>query len=244
MSEPWDLRIDDERQANTKTTFIIFCEDEVSEPVYFKFFETSEIKVNCIPKQKSMMDNVVNAIHHCKEHNLLLEEEDSLIDGIQVWCVFDRDKEETQAKIDKGNIEFDESIEVAERKGIKVAWSNDAFEIWILLHFEEIDQTERADVYERLTEIFKSFPEPNEDLTKALRYYNFNYKENLKSETNFRNIIRAEITDKTNEAIERAKNLDQSYPLNGKPSEKAPCTKLYLLVEELLHYGQKINETV
>lgn len=241
MSEPWNLKTDDQRQHDTKTTFIIFCEDTVSERVYFKFFETSKIKVNCVTNQKSMMKNVINAIHHCKEHDLLLEDENSFIEGIHIWCVFDRDKEETQEKIKKGNIEFDLSIKNAEDFGIKVAWSNDAFEVWILLHFEKVHQIERVEVYERLTEIFKSLPEPNEDLTKALCYQNFNYKESLKSETNFRNIVRAEIIDKTNEAIERGKKLDKSYPQNTKPSEKAPCTKVYTLVEELLLYGQKFN---
>jgi len=246
MSEPWNLKKEDQRVSDTLTTFIIFCEDSVSEPVYFKYFETSKIKINCVTNQDSMMKNVINAIHHCQENELLSNEEDSIMEGTQVWCVFDRDREETQAKIQKGNIEFDESIEIAERKGIKVAWSNDAFEVWILLHFEEVIQTERADVYERLTEFFKSLPNPNEDLTKALRYHNFNYKENLKSETNFRNIVRKVIEGKTTTtaAIERAKTLDEFYPPNTKPSEKAPCTKVYLLVEELLHYGQKFDLVV
>ena len=57
----------------------------------------------------------------------------------RIWCVYDRDKEETPAKLSKGNISFDESIKTANSNGIKVAWSNDAFELWILLHFEEID---------------------------------------------------------------------------------------------------------
>ena len=41
---------------------------------------------------------------------------------------------------DKENIEFDESINLAENKGIKVAWSNDAFELWVLLHFEKAEK--------------------------------------------------------------------------------------------------------
>jgi len=167
MSEPWNLRTDDEREANIKTNFIIFCEDEVSEPVYFKYFETDKIKINCIPKQNSMMGNVKRAILHCQKNKLLSEKEDSIIEGTQVWCVFDRDKEETMEKIELENIEFDESIDVAKRKGLKVAWSNDAFETWILIHFEEVNQSERKDVYDRLTEIFKALPEPNEDLLKA-----------------------------------------------------------------------------
>lgn len=32
---------------------------------------------------------------------------------VQVWCVFDKNQEKTQDKIDIGNIEFNESIEMA-----------------------------------------------------------------------------------------------------------------------------------
>lgn len=246
MTEPWNLKTDDKREANTKVNFIIFCEDTVSEPVYFKYFETSKIKVNCIPNQKNMMKNVINAIHHCEENDLIShnEEEHCITEGTQVWCVFDRDKEETQEKIEKGNIEFNLSIQNAASKGIKVAWSNDAFELWILLHFEEVNQSERKYVYDRLTEVFKALPKPNEDLVKALNYHNFNYKESLKSETNFRKIVRSEIVEKIKLAINRAKILDESYPINTKPSEKAPCTKVYLLVEELIQHGQKLDLTV
>lgn len=102
------------------------------------------------------------------------------------------------------------------------------------MHFKEASQTERVEVYDKLTEIFRALPEPNEDLIKALQYHNFNYKESLKSKTNFR-------IDKTTEALERAEALDESFPKNTKPSEKAPCTKVYLLVKELLHYGQKLD---
>ncbi len=127
MSNPWDLKISDERTADSLPTFIIFCEDEVSEPIYFKFFETSRIKINPIRNQKNMMDNVVNAICHCKENGFIEESDDKLCvckDGNQVWCVFDRDKEEADEKRLRGNVLFDESLKSAESNGIKVAFRN------------------------------------------------------------------------------------------------------------------------
>jgi hypothetical protein len=102
MIEPWNIKEDDARQADSLPTFIVFCEDEVSEPDYFKFFETPKIKVNFIVNQKSKTDNVTNAICHCKDQGLM-DIRDGLFylkgDDIQVWCVFDRDKEETSDKI-------------------------------------------------------------------------------------------------------------------------------------------------
>ena len=52
MEEPWNLKEDDSRTADSLPTFVIFCEDEVSESTYLKYFETSLIKVNLIERQK------------------------------------------------------------------------------------------------------------------------------------------------------------------------------------------------
>jgi hypothetical protein len=45
-NKPWEIKVDDTRELNNLYTFIIFCEDEVSEYIYFKWFETSLIKIN------------------------------------------------------------------------------------------------------------------------------------------------------------------------------------------------------
>ena len=62
MDEPWKLKESDTREKDTLITFIIFCEDKVSEPVYLKYFETSRIKINFAKDKKSMMKNVLDAI--------------------------------------------------------------------------------------------------------------------------------------------------------------------------------------
>lgn len=248
MTNPWDIKISDTRKANSTPTFIIFCEDKVSEPVYLKYFETSKIKINFVKEQKSMMANVLNAVTHCRENGLIecIEGKDRLIaNNKQVWCVFDRDKEETPNKVAKGNADFDLSISAAETIGIQVAWSNDAFELWVLLHFEDIDisqniNSERKTYYNRLTEIFDSLDNPINDLIKVKAYPNWNYKESLKSENNFRNIVRNEIVANTKIAIERATVLEEHFKkLNIQNHLKTPCTLMHHLVEELLRLGGK-----
>jgi hypothetical protein len=243
-NKPWESKQDDQRSANSITNFIIICEDTNSEPIYFKYFETENIKVNCIKNKKSMMQNVISAIQYCEEHDVMTCENGQfcISEGTNVWCVFDRDKEETEEKIQRGNIEFNESIETAKRRGIKVAWSNDAFELWILLHFEDVDLTltERSYYYERLTEIFRNHENPNEDLQKVLRHDTYSYKRDLKSENNFRAIVRSEIVDKTTEAIDRASALEEQFNSDGLQNhQKAPLTLVHHLVQELIEIGGK-----
>lgn len=247
MNKPWDIKADDTREANVVNTFIIFCEDEVSEPLYFRHFQTADVKVNCIAKQKSMMDNVINAIDHC-ETSGLMEYQDGAFkiqEGLQVWCVFDRDKEETPDKIRRGNIAFDESIQTAKRRGIKVAWSNDAFELWVLLHFQEVELTavERTVYYDELTAYFRNLPNKDDYLylQKALNHASFNYKQDLKTEKNFRFTVRPEMLKHTKAAIARAKALEANYTSkNIQNHKKAPCTLVHHLVEEIVKQGGKV----
>jgi hypothetical protein len=164
-----------------------------------------------------------------------------------VWCVYDRDVNrnlaEATAKI-KDDVSFDESINTAKNKGFNVAWSNDAFELWVLLHFEDIDPTDekwthRDNYYSKLTEIFTVYPNPNEDLEKAKNYPSFGYKKDLKKQTNFLNIVRPSIIPNTTIAAKRAKELEKYHIAKSLSHEKVPCTLVYKLVEELLATGGK-----
>ncbi len=63
-----------------------------------------------------------------------------------VWVVFDKDEFK----------DFDEAIELAEKKGYKVAWSNQSFEYFIYLHFYYSDSALHRDEWnKKLDEIFK-----------------------------------------------------------------------------------------
>lgn len=248
MIEPWNIKQEDTRQADSLPTFIIFCEDEVSEPIYFSYFETPLIKVNPIQNQKSKIDNVFKAISYCENNGLMKLKEGLLClqsEETQVWCVFDRDSEANNSEIQRQNISFDESIATALKKGFKVAWSNDAFELWILLHFEDIEvmnenYKSRKTYYKRLTEIFKSLPHPNESLVKVLSHQTFNYKRDFKSKNNFKDIVLNEIVSKTEYALKRAKALEEYHNASMKPDhEKSPCTLVHHLVEELIILGRK-----
>jgi hypothetical protein len=242
MEQPWDERKIDTRQEDHLTNFIIFCEDSVSECHYFKFFETSFIKVNPIPNQKSGFKHIINALSYCIDHSLDIE------NGAEkhVWCVFDRDKNAEVDRTTAADVDFDESIELCRRKNINEAWSNDAFELWILLHFEDVDISQessksRAYYYARLDQIFKNLPNPNERLTRSLSHPTFSYKNDLKKEKNFRDIVIPELISNTKIACRRAKALYNSHE-EGKPNhEKAPNTLVFKLVESLILEGKEFD---
>lgn len=242
----WNIKEADNRAADSIFTFIIFCEDEASELIYLKYFETLRIKINLIPRQKSSIESVINAINHCQVNGLLVADEsgkESLQNcDTQVWCVFDRDRNEVN--YDKDCIAFDESITMAKSKGFGIAWSNDAFELWILLHFESIDpqvqaNSHRNSYYNRLTEIFLTLHSNNQDLTRIQAEPIFQYKTFLKSRKNFSNIVLKEIVNNISLAINRAELLENFYKTTHSNHQKAPCTMMHHLVKELLLYGQK-----
>jgi hypothetical protein len=197
------------------------------------------------------MANVVKAITHCISEDLMehVEGQPRLkAEDTQVWCVFDLDAN-AEANAEKrlaAAIEFDAAVDVALQAGIKVAYSNDAFELWILLHFEEVDPEivdfrNRNIYYQKLTEHFRNIATPNSDLVKALSHQSFGYKRDLKQANNFRNIVRGEIIGKTQLAIARSQALEHYHEAgSAKPNhQKAPCTLVHHLVLELLKYGGK-----
>lgn len=236
---PWDLRTDDTRKEDTLCTFIIFCEDSVCETSYFRsFIDLPYVNVGVIGGQKAGFENVINAIAYCKANELFSSDE--TIDsnsGLSVWCVFDRDIEETEDT--KKDISFDESIKTAASHNVKVAWSNDCFELWVLLHFTEIDKnfTGRNDYYDFLTNYFKGIDLNKDRLIRALSHPSFCYKKDLKHLNNFNEIVLPLLKNEKlmNIAIKRAEAIDKRYhDDNLPPHSMNPCTKVYLLVQALL----------
>lgn len=249
MDEAWDLRPNDERTENTLRTFVIFCEDEHHEPLYFRSFERyfNDLKINAIENQKSKKLNINAAIKFCTEKGLIAFENGAYIkpEGIaeNLWCVYDRDLEFenwNDVPVDL-HVNFTTSILTAEQSGIRVAWSNDVFELWILLHFEMISHEEilhRTYVYDRLTHIFKYEVPRNPELDAVTQHDKFNYKSNMKRRERFITQVLPLLHGRTDEAIHRAEMLASQFSQNVPPHERNPCTMVYLLVQEVLKKGE------
>ena len=129
----------------------------------------------------------------------------------EIWIVFDKDD----------NTDFDRAIELANVNNINVAWSNQSFELWLLLHFKDLKvEISRSQYIGELNSIFK--------------------KEKInggKYDKNISNIF--DITyENINSALKRSKSLRKEQERLGEkhPSKMSPGTTVDILVEKLIEY--------
>lgn len=245
MPEAWELSPDDDRQADDVITFILFCEDLVNEPSYFTTFnKPGKVKVNVVGNQFSSFRNFVKALVYCEENGLLDEADEQYIVKSDItnhiWCVFDRDVNLSNPdKLNEDNIGFTASIRQAEAAGIKIAWSNDVFELWILLHFEDVTPAvaiSRENVYARLTKIFKDLPDQPTEMLKVTGNGKFNYKDHCKTQKFFTPYVKPLLAPRLQQAIQRAQVLEAAFNPKHRYHEMNPCTKVHHLVNSMLGF--------
>lgn len=235
--EPWEIKSDDNREANSKKLFIIFCEDGAVEPAYFELFQRDDLQISAFGNAKQHHAQVDYATEYFRKNDLIEIDEYGkeilkIDEGAQIWCVFDRDREPNDQK----DTAFNDSIVTANNKGIKTAWSNDDFELWVLLHFEDVNPEDagylnRQKYYERLTTILKErLPEEN-----MFKNPQFDYYSAMKSKNRFLRYTYQLMKENIDLAIERAEKLEEFHSSTPKPLHlHCPCTKVHHLVKELL----------
>ena len=143
-----------------------------------------------------------------------------------VWCVFDRDSFPAN--------NFNNAVARAEAHGLHVAYSNQAFEYWLLLHFENNDghPMPRTDYMARLNAHLEPF---------GLRYDGNGTK--LIGPELFALLQAAEpISGRTRRkmAIGRARKIDQEWNSQGTPpAQQESTTLVYKLVQEIQRHMAK-----
>ena len=108
-------------QLEPMQRFLIVCEGEKTEPNYFNKFPIPSDSVIDVRGIDANTDSLV------KETIRLM----SLKKYDQVWVVFDRDSFTPN--------HFNTACRLADQNGIQKAYSNEAFELWYLLHFFYLD---------------------------------------------------------------------------------------------------------
>jgi len=196
--------------------FLIVCEGTKTEPNYF-----ASIRNIINSKHRGAIDlkfpvkiDIVGTGYNTQS---LIEETENIIRTANkeygvVWCVFDKD--------DFSDSQFNNSIKSAETRGYNVGWSNEAFELWILLHFEEYSGAgKRSEYCNRLNRIFKA-----RDISSK------GYEKNRKDIY----FVLCEYGQPDN-AVKRASRLLTLH--EGKtPAKMKPATKVHLLYKNLIEY--------
>jgi hypothetical protein len=188
------------RKVNTrevKQRFLIVCEGEKTEPNYFRSFRVPrnvvEVDIQGLGASPTRLVESAKKLNKQEDYD-------------QVWCVFDRDSWTAQ--------DFNNAIQCAYREGFKVAYSNEAFELWYVLHFEFLNTgIPRCDYFKKLDFLLQR-----------------KYKKNSER-------IYDELFNNQSNAIGNAvKLLNQYNPPS--PEKDNPSTTVHLLVQELNRFIQ------
>jgi hypothetical protein len=175
--------------------FLIVCEGKETESNYFERFRAPGIVVDIDPLGQDTIRVV--------QRTIALSEEG---DYDQLWCVFDKD--------DFPKKNFNGAIELARQNGIQIAYSNQCFEIWYVLHFSYMHTAITRDQYYDI-------------LGKRLGH---EYKKNSVE-------IFDEFINRQETAIRNAKRLLNNYDPH-QPADDDPSTTIHLLVEQLLIHSK------
>lgn len=203
-------RAKNKRFTGTKSErkyYLIVCEGKKTEPNYFKCFENElprgTVLIEIIGTGKAPLDIVNRAIKRRDEAVKQSKKNITSRPYDQVWVVFDKDNIDSD--------DFNEAIRKAEQNEILAAYSNEAFELWYLLHFDYHESAMSSDQYcGKLTECIGEKYQKND-----IR----NYK------------IMQEKGDEK-QAIARAKRLYNKWD-HASPAKENPSTTVFRLVEEL-----------
>lgn len=189
-----------------KKTILIVCEGQ-TEKLYFESFPVLGLQIKAVDLKGQAKLKLVESTKVIIENG---KEEYN-----EIWCVFDMDVKRGAAEF----ADFDNAITKALLLGYKVAYSNDAFELWFYLHFNTINSQQLRSYYYK--ELGKRF---GINYVKVGKKYDFCLQ--------IYELLKNDKDSSQEKAIERARSLFEQQE-NLPYHQQNPNTKVYQLVEEL-----------
>ena len=217
--KPWVRRKDRKNAHREERQYILVASEDGKSSVYYfdalnDILKSHSATIGVIPKGTGRnTQSLVNFVKKYRAKWLKEIKEDIDIDDFnEIWVAFDLD--------DFKGHKFDNAIHSAEDNGFHVAWSNECFELWYLLHFKSrVTAVHRDEIFEELTKL----------LGLDKNYTEFKGKE---GEFLHRNMAHH---PNVRQAIKRARQLYCSFLAAKVPPHKCnPCSKVFELVEKLL----------
>jgi hypothetical protein len=207
-----------ERKAATLTErqiILIVCEGKNTEPSYFRKFRLANTTVKVVGEGYNTLSLVKRALQLRDEGRY-----------DQVWCVFDADPKPDNPLQSQN---FNEAITLAERSGLRLAYSNQAFEYWLILHFEDHQggKMSRRDYHQKINDYVKKYGLSFDGKgSKVISQGFFDLLSEVIKEKEGKPYTRMDL------AIDRAKKIHGSKP-HINCAEEESCTTVYALVEVL-----------
>lgn len=198
---------------NKRMYYLIVCEGAKTEPNYFEGLK-QDLPKGVLTAYQIDIEGTGRNTQSLVEEAERLKKEYEINTGRKIdklWVVFDRDSFEAAS--------FNNTINYCAARSIGCAWSNEAFELWYLLHFHYYNNAiGRKDYQDLIEENLQHF------LGSDYRYQ----KNSAEMYTSLREHGSIEV------AMRNAKNLENNFTGRLDYANHNPCTMVYKLVEELL----------
>jgi len=142
-NKPWDQprRGRAPTASRERRRVLIVCEDSKSSRYYFESFPVNKARIEISVlgtgmNTDSLVEKAIEKMEASAKSGRAYND---------VWCVFDRDSFPLT--------NYSRAFQIAENNKVKVAWANEAFELWYLLHYCYLNTgLSRADYAEKLRE--------------------------------------------------------------------------------------------
>ncbi len=212
----YEKRSIERKPREIRFSILIVCEGEKTEPNYFNEFAKNNqslfiYDITVKGRGRGPKDVVKNAIE-LKSKN----------EYDRVWAVFDKD--------DIPDKDFNEAINTATKEKIEVAWSNEAFELWYLYHFNNVvTAMSRKQYAEKISTAVKKASD---------KHKSENYKY-IKNDTKNYEIMTT--CGSRDHAMKYAEAQHNEYT-DTKYATHNPCTTVYRLVRQLLGKDKAFND--
>ena len=200
---------------------LIVCEGEKTEPNYFRSFHMMKNQSDLVYEIKSEGGriNTVDVVNLAIQLRDKAKKEGNPYDS--VWAVFDKDS----FPDDK----FNQAIKNAEANGIGCAWSNEAFELWYVYHFDDRQTSLSRKEYKSII---------TKRVKKKSNRQNYVYQKN---DSQMRKILLE--CGNEEQAILRASNQVSQYQ-DEKFHTHNPATTVFRLVSLLKGKDKEFNERI
>jgi len=202
------------KSREIKVFFLIVCEGEKTEPNYFKKFKGKFgnviFEIDCEGKGYNTLKVVEEAIKVRDKNPNRYN---------RVWAVFDKDSFPDN--------DFNSAIQKANTNNIGCAWSNEAFELWYLLHFQYRNTSMCRVDYKKTIE-----NEINKHASGFIYAKNSNEMYDILQKYG-----------NQAQAIKNAEKLSQQYD-NQDFANQNPRTQVHQLVKQLIGQDENLNREI